>query len=139
MKKMRDTLEYRQHLIHDPDRSSTVLSVFPRLLDTKGLILQDFRLLFGSETSSKLLEKWQNSFKAKVIKQADMLFLTSTPLLMRLLLSAKNQHADEPLPEFIMIVKVVGKGSLLSCSFQLTVTGVCPAEVGSNGATSRGL
>ncbi|KAJ8355211.1 hypothetical protein AAFF_G00085980, partial [Aldrovandia affinis] len=98
MKKMRDTLEYRQHLIHDPDRSSTVLSVFPRLLDTKGLILQDFRLLFGSETSSKLLEKWQNSFKAKVIKQADMLFLTSTPLLMRLLLSAKNQHADEPLP-----------------------------------------
>ncbi|KAJ8362143.1 hypothetical protein AAFF_G00392910 [Aldrovandia affinis] len=64
----------------------------------KVMILQDFRLLFGSETSSKLLEKWQNSFKAKVIKQADMLFLTSTPLLMRLLLSAKNQHADEPLP-----------------------------------------
>ncbi|KAK1895011.1 Arginine--tRNA ligase [Dissostichus eleginoides] len=65
MKKMRDTLEYRQRLVHDPDRSSTVLSVFPWLLDTKGLILQDFSLLFGSETSSKLLEKWPTSFKAK--------------------------------------------------------------------------
>ncbi|KAJ8349715.1 hypothetical protein SKAU_G00248450 [Synaphobranchus kaupii] len=90
MKKMRDTLEYRERLIHDPDRSSTVLSVFPRLLDTKGLILQDFRLLFGSETSSKLLEKWPNSFKANVIEQAEM--LTPTPLLRRLLLCAKNQQ-----------------------------------------------
>ncbi|KAI4828968.1 hypothetical protein KUCAC02_023036, partial [Chaenocephalus aceratus] len=94
MKKMRDTLEYRQRLVHDPERSSTVLSVFPRLLDTKGLILQDFSLLFGSETPSKLLEKWPTSFKAKVIQQAEM--LTSTPLLKRLLLSAKNQRADEP-------------------------------------------
>nr|XP_033957513.1 uncharacterized protein LOC117460296 isoform X1 [Pseudochaenichthys georgianus]XP_033957514.1 uncharacterized protein LOC117460296 isoform X1 [Pseudochaenichthys georgianus] len=94
MKKMRDTLEYRRRLVHDPERSSTVLSVFPRLLDTKGLILQDFSLLFGSETPSKLLEKWPTSFKAKVIQQAEM--LTSTPLLKRLLLSAKNQRADEP-------------------------------------------
>ncbi|KAI4792374.1 hypothetical protein KUCAC02_033418, partial [Chaenocephalus aceratus] len=94
MKKMRDTLEYRQRLVHDPERASTVLSVFPRLLDTKGLILQDFSLLFGSETPSKLLEKWPTSFKAKVIQQAEM--LTSTPLLKRLLLSAKNQRADEP-------------------------------------------
>ncbi|KAK1879141.1 Nestin [Dissostichus eleginoides] len=93
MKKMRDTLEYRQRLVHDPDRY-TVLSVFPRLLDTKGLILQDFSLLFGSETPSKLLEKWPTSFKAKVIQQAEM--LTSTPLLKRLLLSAKNQRGDEP-------------------------------------------
>ncbi|KAI4802051.1 hypothetical protein KUCAC02_019910 [Chaenocephalus aceratus] len=68
--------------------------LFPRLLDTKGLILQDFSLLFGSETPSKLLEKWPTSFKAKVIQQAEM--LTSTPLLKRLLLSAKNQRADEP-------------------------------------------
>ncbi|KAJ8333619.1 hypothetical protein SKAU_G00416270 [Synaphobranchus kaupii] len=98
MKKMRDTLEYRQRLIHDPDRSSTVLSVFPRLLDTKGLILQDVRLLFGSETSSKLLEKWPNSFKANVIEQAEM--LTSTPMLRRLLLCAKNQQgAALELPE----------------------------------------
>ncbi|KAI4811648.1 hypothetical protein KUCAC02_014527, partial [Chaenocephalus aceratus] len=57
-------------------------------------ILQDFSLLFGSETPSKLLEKWPTSFKAKVIQQAEM--LTSTPLLKRLLLSAKNQRADEP-------------------------------------------
>lgn len=39
MMKMRETLEYRQRLVHDPDRSSTVLSVFPRLLDTKGLVI----------------------------------------------------------------------------------------------------
>ncbi|KAI4803941.1 hypothetical protein KUCAC02_025586, partial [Chaenocephalus aceratus] len=53
-----------------------------------------FSLLFGSETRSKLLEQWPTSFKAKVIQQAEM--LTSTPLLKRLLLSAKNQRADEP-------------------------------------------
>ena len=39
MTNMRETLEYRQRLVHDPDRSSTVLSVFPRLLDTKGLVI----------------------------------------------------------------------------------------------------
>ncbi|XP_034059009.1 uncharacterized protein LOC117537776 [Gymnodraco acuticeps] len=50
--------------------------------------------LQSSETPSKLLEKWPTSFKAKVIQQAEM--LTSTPLLKRLLLSAKNQRADEP-------------------------------------------
>ncbi|KAI4809746.1 hypothetical protein KUCAC02_018611 [Chaenocephalus aceratus] len=55
---MRDTLEYRQRLVHDPERSSTVpFSVFPRLLDTKGLILQDFSLLFGSETPSNTTGK----------------------------------------------------------------------------------
>ncbi|KAI4828223.1 hypothetical protein KUCAC02_022328 [Chaenocephalus aceratus] len=59
-----------------------------------GIILQDFSLLFGSETPSKLLEKWPTSFKAKVVQQAEM--LTSTPLLKRLLLSAKNQRGDEP-------------------------------------------
>ncbi|XP_041862013.1 uncharacterized protein LOC121652911 [Melanotaenia boesemani] len=36
--KMKETFEYRQCLIHNPDRSHTVLSVFPRLLDTKGLV-----------------------------------------------------------------------------------------------------
>lgn len=36
--KMKETFEYRQHLIHNPDESHTVLTVFPRLLDTKGLV-----------------------------------------------------------------------------------------------------
>lgn len=37
-KKMKETFEYRQSLIHNPDKSHTVLTVFPRLLDTKGLV-----------------------------------------------------------------------------------------------------
>lgn len=36
--KMRETFAYRQKLIHSPDTSASVLSVFPRLLDTKGLV-----------------------------------------------------------------------------------------------------
>ncbi|KAI4813682.1 hypothetical protein KUCAC02_002915 [Chaenocephalus aceratus] len=55
---MRATFKHRQQLIHDPEQCSTVLTVFPRFLDTKGLVLQDSDLLFGAETSSKLLEKW---------------------------------------------------------------------------------
>ncbi|CAM4577938.1 unnamed protein product [Leuciscus chuanchicus] len=58
MQKMRTTFEYRQHLIHDPEKSTTILSVFPPFLDTKGSILQDFTLLFGSESASRLFERW---------------------------------------------------------------------------------
>lgn len=36
--KMRETFHHRQKLIHDPEQSSTVLTVFPRFLDTKGLV-----------------------------------------------------------------------------------------------------
>ncbi|KAJ4933488.1 hypothetical protein JOQ06_030316 [Pogonophryne albipinna] len=68
--KMRATFKHRQQLIHDPEQCSTVLTVFPRFLDTKGLVLQDFDLLFGAETSSKLLEKWGTLLKAKVMEQA---------------------------------------------------------------------
>lgn len=88
MQKMKATFEYRQHLVHDPEGSTTILSVFPRFLDTKGLILQDFTLLFGSETASRLLERWPTVFKAKVIRLGET--LTSTPLLKRLLSSAKQ-------------------------------------------------
>ncbi|KAL1248825.1 hypothetical protein QQF64_022143 [Cirrhinus molitorella] len=91
MQKMRATFEYRQRLVHDPERSTTVLSVFPRFLDTKGLILQDFTLLFGSETACRLLERWPTAFKTKVIRLAET--LTSTPLLKRLLSSA-NQNRE---------------------------------------------
>ncbi len=37
--KMRETFEYRQRLIHKTETSATFLSVFPRLLDTKGLVM----------------------------------------------------------------------------------------------------
>jgi len=36
--KMRETFQHRQKLIHDPEQCSTVLTVFPRFLDTKGLV-----------------------------------------------------------------------------------------------------
>lgn len=38
MQKMRATFEYRQRLVHDPERSTTIFTAFPRLLDTKGLV-----------------------------------------------------------------------------------------------------
>ncbi|KAI4812079.1 hypothetical protein KUCAC02_014935, partial [Chaenocephalus aceratus] len=64
-----------------------IVTLFPSLQDPHGKT--------GYVNSpSKLLEKWPTSFKAKVIQQAEM--LTSTPLLKRLLLSAKNQRGEEP-------------------------------------------
>lgn len=89
--KMRETFEYRQRLIHKTETSATVLSVFPRLLDTKGLILQDFSLLFGPETSASLLERWP-SYKPKLIKEASM--LASTSYLEQLLQSAREEQGE---------------------------------------------
>lgn len=64
------------------------------MFSTVSQILQDFTLLFGSETASRLLERWPTAFKSKVIKLAGT--LTSTPLLKRLLSSAKqNKESSE--------------------------------------------
>ncbi|KAF4101499.1 hypothetical protein G5714_017931 [Onychostoma macrolepis] len=94
--KMRETFQHRQKLIHDPEQCSTVLTVFPRFLDTKGLVVQDFDLLFGAETSSKLLEKW-DFLKGKVIEQAKD--LSKTPLLDHLIQSAEeNTDEDDEVP-----------------------------------------
>ncbi|XP_073795644.1 uncharacterized protein sb:cb449 isoform X3 [Danio rerio] len=98
MQKMRATFKYRQRLVRDPEKSTTILSVFPRFLDTKGLILQDFTLLFGSETASRLLERWPTVFKSKIIKLAET--LTSTPLLKRLLSSAKQNKESSEAEDF---------------------------------------
>ncbi|XP_048010270.1 uncharacterized protein LOC125244240 [Megalobrama amblycephala] len=73
--KMKLTFKHRQQLIHDAIKSNTVFSVFPRFLDTKGLVLQDFDIKFGTETASRLLEQW-DSLKPKVIAEAKT--LTST-------------------------------------------------------------
>ncbi|XP_048859957.1 uncharacterized protein LOC125727266 isoform X2 [Brienomyrus brachyistius] len=96
--KMRETFQYRQQLVHDPQKAGAVLSTFPRLLDTKGLVNQDFTLLFGLETSCKLLESWTHVFKAKVIKEAKC--LTQSADLSVLLRSAEHK-SDGPwdLPE----------------------------------------
>lgn len=36
--KMRETFQYRQQILHDPQHSADVLQMFPRFLDTKGLV-----------------------------------------------------------------------------------------------------
>uniref|UniRef100_A0AAV2K1Y0 Uncharacterized protein n=1 Tax=Knipowitschia caucasica TaxID=637954 RepID=A0AAV2K1Y0_KNICA len=95
--KMKQTFQYRQKLIRDPEKSSTVFNVFPRFLNIKGLLLEDFKLLFGEETSSKLLEKWGTSLKTKVIHQAKS--LTKTPTL-ESLISAAEGHPDEHILEW---------------------------------------
>lgn len=91
--KMKSTFQYRQKMIHDPEKSSSVLSLFPRFLDTKGLVLQDFELLFGVETASKLLEKWDSNLKQKVIQEAKN--LTQSLLLSCLIQSAEHCNTSQ--------------------------------------------
>ncbi|XP_060735318.1 uncharacterized protein LOC132852253 [Tachysurus vachellii] len=84
---MKMMFQHRQDLVHDPQRSTDVFKTFPRFLDVKGLVNQDFLLLFGAE-ASKMLEKWDTSFKPNVIKEAKK--LTQTTELCRLLKSAEK-------------------------------------------------
>ncbi|KAJ8012353.1 hypothetical protein DPEC_G00041820 [Dallia pectoralis] len=86
--KMKMTFQHRQDLVHDPQRSTDIFKTFPRFLDVKGLANQDFLLMFGAETASKMLEKWDTSFKPKVIKEAKQ--LTQTTELCRLLRAAEK-------------------------------------------------
>ncbi|XP_077953082.1 uncharacterized protein LOC120811960 [Gasterosteus aculeatus] len=86
--KMRETFQHCQKLVNDPGRSVDILSSFPRFLDTKALVDQDFTLLFDKDTSSRLLQKWDLFFKPNVIKEAKR--LTSTPELRRLVQSAES-------------------------------------------------
>ncbi|XP_054882624.1 uncharacterized protein LOC129357350 [Poeciliopsis prolifica] len=65
----------------------------PGFLDTKGLIDQDFRLLFSEETSSRLLQKWDVFFKPNVIKEAKR--FTSPPELRSLVQSAESLQSDD--------------------------------------------
>ncbi|KAF4115349.1 uncharacterized protein LOC131537187 [Onychostoma macrolepis] len=91
--KMRETFHYRHRLVHDPNKTTDILKTFPTFLNTKGLVNQDFSLLFSPETSSKLLEMWDTTFKAKIIEEA--IGLTSTAVVRSLLLSANNQRDSE--------------------------------------------
>lgn len=86
--KMRQTFRYRQGLVHDADTATNILKTFPRFLDTKGLVNQDFVLLFDLNTSSKLLERWNGTFKPKIIQEARN--LTKTSPVQRLLMSAEK-------------------------------------------------
>lgn len=51
-------------------------------------VLQDFELLFGEETSSKLLGKWEMSLKTKIIEEAKN--LTKSPMLESLIHAAEG-------------------------------------------------
>lgn len=91
--KMRMTLQHRQDLVHDPQRTTDVFKTFPRFLDVKALLNQDFLLLFGAEKASRMLEKWDTVFKPKVIKEAK--HLTQTPELCRLMKAAEKLTEDD--------------------------------------------
>ncbi|KAL7877266.1 hypothetical protein SRHO_G00039090 [Serrasalmus rhombeus] len=68
--KMKTTFIYRQAMVNDANKSADVFLVFPRFLDTPGLIEQDFRLMFGEVTSNKFLERWPTTFKRKVMEES---------------------------------------------------------------------
>ncbi|XP_066559030.1 uncharacterized protein LOC136748923 [Amia ocellicauda] len=74
-----------------------IVILFPGLRDhpysTKVYVYQDFLLLFNAEASSKLLEKWDTVFKAKIIKEAKS--LTSSAELQCLLKSVEQQENDD--------------------------------------------
>ncbi|XP_076836399.1 uncharacterized protein LOC143528675 isoform X2 [Brachyhypopomus gauderio] len=91
--KMKTTFSYRQAMIKDANKSADVFSVFPRFLDTPGLIEQDFRLLFGEVTSNKFLERWPTTFKRKIMEESHGLVATS--VLLDLLQNAESANEDE--------------------------------------------
>ncbi|XP_073714521.1 uncharacterized protein [Misgurnus anguillicaudatus] len=92
MQKMKETFKHRQELVHNPERSADILKIFPRFLDVKGLINQDFALLFNAETSNKLLERWETAFKHKIINEARS--LTSTAEIQCLLNAAVGEGSE---------------------------------------------
>lgn len=108
--KMKSTLEYRQEIVHDPQRTTDIFKTFPRFLDVKGLVNQDFTLLFGAETASRLLEKWETVFKPKIIVEAKRLILT--PDLQRLLAAAEtvgqnDNYWDSDMASLILLLHLL--------------------------------
>ncbi|KAE8289506.1 hypothetical protein D5F01_LYC11208 [Larimichthys crocea] len=88
IKKKKLTFDFRRNMVLDLQQSSNVLSLFPRFKDVKGLVEQDFVLMFGEDVSGKFLEKWTTAFKKKIIQQCRK--LPSTSELENLLLAADN-------------------------------------------------
>ncbi|XP_060780397.1 uncharacterized protein LOC132888357 [Neoarius graeffei] len=73
-----------------------IVTLFPALKDpfsSKGYVNLDFTLLFGIETSSKLLNKWDTTFKLKIIKEATQ--LTQSTDLCRLLKAAERHPEND--------------------------------------------
>nr|XP_033963161.1 uncharacterized protein LOC117464696 [Pseudochaenichthys georgianus] len=90
--KMKATFQKRQKVVQDRATASTVLDLFPRFLDTSGLIEQDFTMLFGKEVSGKFLAKWPTFFKPRII--ADCKNLPGSLHVDELLLSAQQESDD---------------------------------------------
>ncbi|KAJ8366473.1 hypothetical protein AAFF_G00353530, partial [Aldrovandia affinis] len=84
--KMKLTFDYRRNMILDPQQSCNILFEFPRFKDVKGLVEQDFVMMFGEGVSGKLLEKWPTAYKKKIIQECRK--LPSTSELEELLLTA---------------------------------------------------
>ncbi|KAK7886359.1 hypothetical protein WMY93_025980 [Mugilogobius chulae] len=92
--KMKSTLEYRQDLCvtqSRPRMSSKSFHVFR--CQRTGKVNQDFALLFGEETASRMLERWDTVFKPKIIMEAR--HLTETPDLSRLMAAAEKNGENE--------------------------------------------
>ncbi|XP_036066766.1 uncharacterized protein LOC112141726 [Oryzias melastigma] len=77
-----------------------IVSLFPPLKDPYSkkriclFFLQDFLLMFGEEAASRFLEKWNTSFKEKVIQEARS--LKGSTLLRKYLKAALNEESDTP-------------------------------------------
>ncbi|KAK5861540.1 hypothetical protein PBY51_022931 [Eleginops maclovinus] len=72
--KMKVTFSYRHAMVNDNDKSAEVFSVFPRFLDTPGLIEQDFRLMFdlldlmrNAETSTEVENGWDSDMSTIIL------------------------------------------------------------------------
>ncbi|XP_027137162.1 uncharacterized protein LOC113746307 [Larimichthys crocea] len=98
--KMRVTFDYRQKLVHNQDATASVLDVFPRFLDTAGLIEQDFSMMFGDHVSGRFLARWSSDFKHRVITESQS--LPSSPYVDELLaasnLEVENDYGLHPNP-----------------------------------------
>ncbi|CAL8282536.1 unnamed protein product [Gadus morhua 'NCC'] len=80
-------------LVHSPDEAGVFEKMKLTLQHRQDLLNQDFLLLFGGETASKMLEKWDTAFKYKVIKEAKQ--LTQSKELCRLLNAAEKPTEND--------------------------------------------
>ncbi|XP_030591298.1 uncharacterized protein LOC115784280 [Archocentrus centrarchus] len=95
--KMKMMFDYRCKMVLDENRSSSVLTEFPRFRDVRGLIEQDFILEFGEDVATRFLERWLTVFKHKVIQQSKTL-PTSTDL-EEVIYCAEGASSEEELDE----------------------------------------
>ncbi|XP_023187182.1 uncharacterized protein LOC111608173 isoform X2 [Xiphophorus maculatus] len=76
-KKMKLTFDFRRNMVLYPQQPSKILSVFSHFKDVKGLVEQDFVLMFEEDVSGKFLEQQMTTFKRKIIQQCRKLPTTS--------------------------------------------------------------